>query len=310
MTSLLCTPEILVREFRRVRDLPYAIPLAPGDKDLSCVGKHELFKTFLEQNGVTVRWRVCRYRWSDLALPETVRAFPHENEATHAYLEIHLRDTWFPVDLTWDESLRSILPIAAWDGLSATISAVPVLGVFTPEESLALIEVEDVEKARAEDLAKNGEFLKAFNSWLADARVRASQYPKVGIGCIVFKDGKILLGKRTSSHGAQEYGWPGGGMEYLESFAGAVHREVFEEAGIEIQNLRFVSLVNLRQYAPKHYVDLCFMADWKSGEPRVCEPDKMVEWAWYPLEQLPEPLFQGSKEALQALQSGQVLFDV
>ena len=34
--------------------------------------------------------------------------------------------------------------------------------------------------------------------------------PKVGLGVMVMKDGKVLLGKRKGSHGAGEYVWPGG----------------------------------------------------------------------------------------------------
>jgi 8-oxo-dGTP diphosphatase len=42
--------------------------------------------------------------------------------------------------------------------------------------------------------------------------------PKVGIGVVVVKEGKILLGKRKGSHGNGEYAGPGGHLEYLESF--------------------------------------------------------------------------------------------
>ena len=44
------------------------------------------------------------------------------------------------------------------------------------------------------------------------------QRPKVGIGVMVFKDGKVLMGKRKSSHGEGEWAWPGGHLEYMESF--------------------------------------------------------------------------------------------
>lgn len=309
MPSILCTPEVLVREFRRIRDLPYRIPLLPQDIDQSCVGKNKLFKAFLEQNGVPVRWRVCRFSWSDLPLPETVKAFPHLDEATHAYLEVFLREAWMTVDVTWDEGLGSVFPIAAWDGISPTIIAVPSLGVFSPEESLALVEPEDETGTRAEDLAQNGEFLKAFNVWLEDVRGYASRYPRVGLGVMVIKDGKILLGKRKSSHGDGEYAWPGGHMEYLESFEGCVRREAREEAGVEIENIRLLRVLNLKAYAPKHYVDLCFVADWKSGEPRVCEPDRVERWDWYDPEHLPEPLFFGEASAIEAYREGRMLFD-
>ena len=34
--------------------------------------------------------------------------------------------------------------------------------------------------------------------------------PKVGVGVMVFKDGKILLGKRKGAHGEGEQAFPGG----------------------------------------------------------------------------------------------------
>lgn len=89
--------------------------------------------------------------------------------------------------------------------------------------------------------------------------------PKVGVGVMVFKEGKVLMGKRVSSHGAGEWSWPGGHMEYMESFEECAKREVREEAGIEIENVRFLRLLNLKDYAPKHYVDIGLIADWKSG---------------------------------------------
>jgi 8-oxo-dGTP diphosphatase len=67
------------------------------------------------------------------------------------------------------------------------------------------------------------------------------QQPRVGIGVIVMKAGKVLLGKRMGSHGAGEYAWPGGHLEYMESFAECAAREVMEETGMQIGPLRFCS---------------------------------------------------------------------
>src|SRR3989344_7046702 len=97
------------------------------------------------------------------------------------------------------------------------------------------------------------------------------QRPKIGIGVMIVKNGKVLLGKRRGSHGAGEYAWPGGHMEYMESFEGCAKREVQEETGMEIDNVRFLRLLNLKKYAPKHYVGIGLIADWKSGEPKVIE---------------------------------------
>lgn len=133
--------------------------------------------------------------------------------------------------------------------------------------------------------------------------------PKVGVGVMILKDGKVLLHKRKGSHGAGEYSWPGGHMEYMESFEDCVRREVREEAGIEIKNIRFLRLLNLKAYAPKHFIDLGFMAEWASGEPQVMEPDRCEAWGWYDLEDLPKPCFAGIATYIEAYKTGRNYFD-
>lgn len=136
-----------------------------------------------------------------------------------------------------------------------------------------------------------------------------NQYPKVGVGVMVWKDGKVLLGKRKGSHGAGEYAFPGGSMEYMESFDDCVRREVREETGMEVTNIRFVRLGNLRAYPPKHHVDIGMQADWASGEPHVTEPDKCQSWDWYDPEHLPSPLFVTIPTYLEALNTGRNFWD-
>lgn len=128
-----------------------------------------------------------------------------------------------------------------------------------------------------------------------------SEQPRVGIGVLVLRDGKLLLGKRKGSHGAGQYASPGGHLEPLESFAACAAREVLEETGCRIGPVRFLRVQNVTEYAPRHYVDLAFAAEWVSGEPTVREPDKVEGWGWYPLERLPSPLFGTLPTALEAL---------
>lgn len=125
--------------------------------------------------------------------------------------------------------------------------------------------------------------------------------PLVGICVIVVKRGQILLGKRRGSHGEGEYASPGGHLEHGESFAACAAREVLEETGITIGPLRFLRVLNCTRYAPKHYVDLAFAAEWKAGEPEVREPDKVERWDWYDPDDLPEPLFAMLPSAITAL---------
>jgi len=135
-----------------------------------------------------------------------------------------------------------------------------------------------------------------------------NQRPKVGIGVMIFKNGKVLLGKRKNTHGAGEYAWPGGHLEYMESFEDCAKREVAEEAGIKITNVRFLRLMNLKGYN-KHYTDIGLMADWENGEPKVMEPDKCEGWDWYDINNLPQPLFRPVPSYIEAHKTGKNYFD-
>lgn len=135
------------------------------------------------------------------------------------------------------------------------------------------------------------------------------QFPKVGIGVMVIKNGRVLLCKRKGSHGAGQYAWPGGHMEHMESFDECIRREVREETGMEIDTIRFLSLLNLKDYAPKHYVDVGFIANWKSGEPTVMEPDRCEGWGWYDMDHLPEPLFSTTHTYFEAYRTGKNFWD-
>lgn len=136
-----------------------------------------------------------------------------------------------------------------------------------------------------------------------------AQQPKVGVGVMILKNGKVLLGRRKRSHGAGEYAFPGGHLEYMESFAGCARRETREECGIVIGNIRFLYIENLTEYAPKHYTHIGLIADWKSGDPQVLEPDKCDGWGWYELDRLPEPVFVTCTRSIEAYTTGRYYFD-
>ena len=136
-----------------------------------------------------------------------------------------------------------------------------------------------------------------------------NQRPKVGVGIMIFKDGKVLFGKRKGSHGAGEYSFPGGHLEYMQSFEDCAKQEILEETGIKIKNVKFQSLANIKEYAPKHYVNIGITADWESGEPIVLEPNKCENWEWYDTDNLPEPIFLPAKYIIESYKTGQNYFD-
>lgn len=112
-----------------------------------------------------------------------------------------------------------------------------------------------------------------------------------GISVIIIKNGKVLLAKRLSHHGYGTWGFPGGHLEYLESFEDCAIREVFEETSLKVKNIRFGSITNDIFESGKHYVTIFMVCGWKSGEARSMEPEKAGEWKWFEWENLPKPLF-------------------
>lgn len=116
--------------------------------------------------------------------------------------------------------------------------------------------------------------------------------PKVGLGVCIIKDGKILLGQRKGAHGAGSWAFPGGHLEYGESYEDCAQREVWEEAGITIKNIRFITATN--DFFPqeqKHYITIYVRAELQAGDVVNKEPDKLVQWGWFSWDNLPQPLF-------------------
>jgi 8-oxo-dGTP diphosphatase len=123
--------------------------------------------------------------------------------------------------------------------------------------------------------------------------------PSVGVAVIVIKNGAVLLGKRKVSHGSGSWAFPGGHLEMNESIEACARREVFEETGILIHNIRYATFTNdIFQEEKKHYVTLFVVAEYHGGELQVKEPDKCEKWEWFIWEQFPESLFLSLKNLL------------
>lgn len=115
---------------------------------------------------------------------------------------------------------------------------------------------------------------------------------RVGVGVFIFKDGKFLMQQRQGAHGAGTWSVPGGHLEFGESFEETARREVLEETGLEITNVRFGAVTNDNFVEEgKHYVTVWMISDWKNGEPRITEPDKCLKQEWRSFDNLPSPLF-------------------
>jgi 8-oxo-dGTP diphosphatase len=117
--------------------------------------------------------------------------------------------------------------------------------------------------------------------------------PRIGVGVIVMRDEKVLLGLRQGSHGSGTWALPGGHLEFGETVEACAAREVLEETGLVVSQFRPGPFTNDVMVADgKHYVTLFVVADNAVGEPAVCEPAKCACWEWCDWSELPEPLFQ------------------
>ncbi len=116
--------------------------------------------------------------------------------------------------------------------------------------------------------------------------------PLVGVAVVVRRNGRLLLGKRKNSHGAGCWQFPGGHLEFAESIEQCAVREIFEETGLRIKNLRLGPYTNdFFQQEQKHYITLFVIADYDSGEVSLKEPEKCETWEWIDPRRPPRPLF-------------------
>lgn len=117
-------------------------------------------------------------------------------------------------------------------------------------------------------------------------------YIRVGVGVIIKKEGKLLLGKRLSPHGHAKWSFPGGHVEFGENPETAAIRELKEETDLtatKLQQYKFTSDVFENG---RHYITLFYIAEEWAGEVKNMEPEKCEKWDWFDPENLPQPLFE------------------
>jgi 8-oxo-dGTP diphosphatase len=116
--------------------------------------------------------------------------------------------------------------------------------------------------------------------------------PRIGVAVIVVKSGRVLLGKRKGAHGAGTWAFPGGHLAFGESFEACAYREVMEETGLLIHDLRIGPYTNdLFVEEQKHYVTLFMISRYLKGQLQIREPDKCEIWDWFGWDHLPRPWF-------------------
>lgn len=115
--------------------------------------------------------------------------------------------------------------------------------------------------------------------------------PFVGVGAIVLRDRRVLVGRRRGAHGGGTWSPPGGKVDPGEHPLDAVRRELREETGLIARIIEPIAWTSdVIPDSRQHYVTLhhLVLAD---GDPEVREPDKVQAWRWCAWDELPEPVF-------------------
>jgi len=112
-----------------------------------------------------------------------------------------------------------------------------------------------------------------------------------GVGVLVARDGRVLLGRRLSQHGRGTWSFPGGKPEHGETTVACALRELHEETGLAARAATPIG-ETLDGFDSRAVFRTTFVrVDDADGEPRALEPQKTVEWSWFEWSRLPEPLF-------------------
>ncbi|MBT3642716.1 NUDIX domain-containing protein [archaeon] len=122
--------------------------------------------------------------------------------------------------------------------------------------------------------------------------------PGVGVGVRILRynnaleNYEVLFGLRNGAHGAGTWSFPGGELDFGESFEECAIREVEEETGLEIKAGFILGVTNdVFLEENLHYTTVFVDAIYEGGEPIVREPEKCSGWEWYQKDTLPDNLF-------------------
>jgi ADP-ribose pyrophosphatase YjhB (NUDIX family) len=95
----------------------------------------------------------------------------------------------------------------------------------------------------------------------------SKQRPRLGCAGLIRRGGDVLLGKRNKEPNRGLWVLPGGGVEFGESFAQTLQREVWEEAGIGVTVRDVFRTYELINPPEEHRVIVYLTADHHYGEP-------------------------------------------
>jgi 8-oxo-dGTP diphosphatase len=116
--------------------------------------------------------------------------------------------------------------------------------------------------------------------------VESRQYPSrpfLGVGALIFEEGKILLVERGKEPLKGYWSLPGGIVETGEKLEEAIRREVEEETGLDVEPYAMFEIFERIMPDPQgrpeyHYVLIDYLCRRLSGEPAAASDVSRVAW--------------------------------
>jgi 8-oxo-dGTP diphosphatase len=113
-----------------------------------------------------------------------------------------------------------------------------------------------------------------------------------GVGVIVRRGERVLLGRRLAPHGYGTWSFPGGKPRDGEPALECALRELFAETGLDARGGRVVAesvdgFPESRLVFRTSFVEVAGVR----GEAERREPDQAADWRWWRWSELPSPLF-------------------
>lgn len=107
--------------------------------------------------------------------------------------------------------------------------------------------------------------------------------PRVGVGAVVLREGRVLLVRRGVAPARGLWAIPGGGLELGESLREAAEREILEETGITIRAGEPVFTCDVCERDNEgrvrfHYVIVDLAAEYVSGEVKGADDAMDARW--------------------------------
>lgn len=119
------------------------------------------------------------------------------------------------------------------------------------------------------------------------------EVPQIGVGVLVKRGGRYLLGLRNGTkRGQSTWSTPGGSVAPAETVMACAARELKEETGLRAERARVVFQTLNRLEDGRQWQSVFVAVDLAgNAEPTLRESQKCAGWGWFEPRSLPSPLF-------------------